>query len=321
MIATRVRRLAVGLYLLTKTQKAVRLGLRATWVWGAVYLLAWGLNKAFGWFPNSDHWIVAGGVAAFLILARVVLPWVNVERFLWNVDRRLGLQEQASAAWEVARKLDDKSQSDLLKRKPEIFERSRMETYLLEDVYPKLLVVGRRVWRYGWYLKLDIIANLVVWLLLLIVFLSGLRGIPQLPGFSPGIIPAAGSDPDGKSVLPSGVPGLEEGEVESDESTGGPGQDGDTESGAPPRETESAAAEPVERLSGEGESFVLPVEEASELLQAGNAVEAEGGEGSSAEPGASVNVPPAADVVEGVLDPYTLPWNYRDVVEEYFSPR
>ncbi|MBN2501014.1 MAG: hypothetical protein JXB38_09580 [Anaerolineales bacterium] len=297
MMATRVRRLALGLYLLTKAQKMLRLVLRAGWVWGAVYLLAWGLNQAFGWFPHSDNWIVAGGIAAFVVLAQIVLPWVNVEHFLWNVDRRLGLQEQASAAWETTRKLDP----------------APVETLLLEDVYPKLLVVTRRVWRYGWALKLDLVANVIVWLLLLVVFLSGLRGIPQIPGFNTGIIPAAGSDPSAESILPSGVPGLEEGEVEPEQAESEPEE--------PVEESEPAAVEPVERLTGEGESFVLPVEEASDLLQAGNTVEETGGEDSVGGPGASVNPPPVGDEIEGVLDPYTLPWNYRHVVEEYFSPR
>jgi hypothetical protein len=299
VIAARVRKLAISLYLLTKGQKMLRLALRATWVWGAVYLLGWALNQLFGWFPQSTTWIAAGGVAAFLVLAQIVLPLVNVAQFMWNVDRRLGLQEQASAAWDVV-------------HKP---ERSPVDTYLLEDVYPRLLEVRRRVLRYGWYLKLDVIANLIVWALLLTVFLSGLRGIPSIPAFDVGVLPLAGSDPGAEGILPNGVPGLDDGEGQGDQSPD------EGEEPEPPPEEPPAPAESAARLDGTGEELLLPIEQASELLQAGAAVEeATGEDEAGGAPGDAYDVSPT-DVNEGVFDPYTLPWHDRDVVEEYFSPR
>jgi hypothetical protein len=83
----------------------MRLGLRAVWLWLAGVLLAWGANALWGWLPDSRTWFLAGLALSLLPLAEFLRSLSPRSRWVWTMDRRLGLQEQVSTAWSMLRDL------------------------------------------------------------------------------------------------------------------------------------------------------------------------------------------------------------------------
>jgi hypothetical protein len=202
MRAGSFRLLAIATYILTKVQKSLRLLLRAFWTCGAVYILGWFLNRQFGWFSDPKLWFQAGLAVAGINIIRIFIPHLSLDRFLWRLDRRLELKEQVSTAWEVSRKKD----------------RGILGNLLIKDAILMLSQVIKRISRYGWFLRWDVLASIIVAIVLVVIFLTRFLASPSVPGYESGILPSSSGDPSAQDIYPSGIPGMEPGE--SDEQAG-----------------------------------------------------------------------------------------------------
>ena len=197
MISNRFLRKIRSLYWLVRIQRFFRVLLRSTWIGGAGYLLAWGANTLWGWLPDSSSWSMFGASLALLNLLTLIFRRSSFKNFVWNIDRKLGMNEQLSTAVELINK-----DGELLSEE------------LIEDSLALIPGLRKRIIGKGWRLMGEVEALIIVLILLLMVYLAGIGPIPLfLPG-GLGFLPGLGRDPNAEGVFPSGLPGMTPGDAE-----------------------------------------------------------------------------------------------------------
>lgn len=185
------RKKTSSIYRLALFQKGLRILLRATWMGGAGYLFGWCLNEYWGWFPNSNSWMWITLVFVFFNLIVVFIKPTSHQRFLWRVDRKLNYKEQISTANQVAE-----------------FKKESISDSLVEDAIRFLPEIKGRIVDQGWNLRGEIESAVIIFILLLIVFISSFEfNLPVGPGGF-GLFPSLTQDPSADNVFPSGIPGL-----------------------------------------------------------------------------------------------------------------
>lgn len=205
--------------LLVWMQRAVRLFIRAIWMGAAAYLSVWVAHVYWGFFPNPKTWLAAGMILATPSLVGIILPWPRLSRLAWALDRRLGLREQISAAWETA----------------QTSASGQVPAALLADATGLLEQAQVRILRRGWFLGRDLLSGLIVATLFLLFSWANLgHSLPDLPGAGAVRLPALGEDPRAEQVFPSGLPGL----VQPPPASALPGQSAADNPGAEDRLTE-----------------------------------------------------------------------------------
>ena len=185
-----------SLYRLARLQKMLRILLRSTWIGGTGFLIGWGANALWGWFPESSTWLGMGISLAVVNFLTIFYRPVSFEQFIWNLDRKMGLNEQLSAACEI-----------------DSVDVGSINTQLSDESLNLIPDLRKRVFRKGWRLRGEVESLLIVFILFFMVFLSGLGNIPAfLPG-GLGFLPGLGSDPNAEGIFPSGFPGVTPGEL------------------------------------------------------------------------------------------------------------
>jgi hypothetical protein len=144
------------LHSLAWLQRGLRLGLRALWLGGAGFLFGWGVNALWGWLPSVRYWLLAGLFFALIPLYGLAFSLSGRKRWVWTMDRRLGLKEQASTAWEVLQR----------------GEPDEMSEALVADVLRVIPRVRRRMLNRGWFLERDLVAAAIVFCLGALVLIS-----------------------------------------------------------------------------------------------------------------------------------------------------
>ncbi|HUF37396.1 MAG TPA: hypothetical protein VMN57_02635 [Anaerolineales bacterium] len=202
---------------LVLTQRSLRLLARAAWLGLSGFLIAWGLNALYGWFPDSRAWTLAGiafAAPAFLAAFRP-LP---LDRLAWRMDRLLGLREQVTTALSV-------------ETGPAASPHGPVTGALLTDVAGRFPDLRRRIAGRGWDLARDLEALAVVLLLLATVIGSHRAGTQfRTPDAETTPLTALGTAPGFEDVFPSGIPGLSQGAP--DGAGGNPGAPGPGEAAA-----------------------------------------------------------------------------------------
>jgi hypothetical protein len=185
------------LYRIVVAQKATRIILRAAWLGGAVYLLCWGVNGLWGVLPRSNYWVLFAVIVSFGTLATLLFKPSSQQAFLWRVDGRFDLKEQVSTAYEVAIKKEGSRPAE-----------QPLEKLLIEDADRLMPGITRKVIDKGWGIRDDVESTVIVLMMLLIVYLSGMESFSTaIPGSGLGILPGLGSDPTFRDVFSSGIPG------------------------------------------------------------------------------------------------------------------
>ena len=203
------------LYRLVLIQHAVRLILRAVWLGGAVYLLCWGIHAWWGVLPDPAIWIGLSSLVGLLTLLTIFFKRKRMEDFLWRADRLFSQKEQLSTAYQAAVKKHGDTGS------------GEVTTALISDAAKLIPAITRRVLARGWRLRNDLEAAIIVGLLILVVYISGLEALSTSNfGSELGLIPAAGSDPSFGDVFPSGIPGDTRGGDIGAAGEAGEGEDG-----------------------------------------------------------------------------------------------
>jgi hypothetical protein len=178
---------------LVYTQRSIRLIFRSFWLLGAGYLIGWGCNSIWGWFPDRNNWLLLGILFSIVPVFNIFFPLPRVERLLWQVDRRLGYKEQISTAYEVI-------QTGIS---------SEITEQLIEEVLRFSTEIRYRILRKGWFLEREILSLVIIIFLYWLVFSGGLTVLPlSLPETQVKQIPPLGNDPSANIVFPAGIPGL-----------------------------------------------------------------------------------------------------------------
>ena len=185
-----------GLRCLVTFQRLLKAALRAAWLAGAGLLAAWALPQIGGAALNS---ILAVGAAGALALAGIIpifWKWPSIKRFVWRLDRLLGLKEQVSTAWSV----------------PQTELATLLAPALQQDVLALLPGVRRRILLRGWNSLGEVISLLVVLVLGAAVYMGSVPASPlgrlsaapaaQAPAFQ-------AQEPARADVLPKGVLSLD----------------------------------------------------------------------------------------------------------------
>lgn len=138
-----------ALFALALFQRTTRLLVQAAWLFGAGFLIGWSLQVGWQAMPKVQHWIALGALMAAPPLLGLFIP-VRLRSLLWTLDRRLGLQEQASAAWQAARRK----------------ESTAIPTLLYTETADQVQAATGRMLLRGWYLGRDLLSCLMVAVLL-----------------------------------------------------------------------------------------------------------------------------------------------------------
>jgi hypothetical protein len=210
-----------GLHNLARLQRSLRFGVRAIWLGVGGVILGWGMNAVWGWLPNPLAWYALGIALALFPLAGIVNAFASRKPWVWLLDRRLGLHEQVSTAWEVAN--SGKSQG--------------IGRLLVQDVLELLPRIRARMLNRGWYLEVDLVSAAIVMLLAGVLLASGL-----LNPFSD----LLGEGPAAFNPPPPPLPPLEQHVPQIPQPGDQPG--GDPEGGQQP-----GAEQPGGQGSGEGQ--------------------------------------------------------------------
>jgi hypothetical protein len=187
-------------------------------------------------------------------------------RWVWALDRRLGLQQQVSTAFEVSRQAAAPS--------PE----GTVSEALMADVLAYLPQVRERMLRRGWFLERDLVAALLVLLLALMAYSSTwIRSYADLIGQMSGDI----SQPSGmmppSAALPPPPASQQQGGAQPGEGQPAPGQDGqgegEQEGGEGQPQTSGLDTEAMERALkelGQDLSGQAPTYDLGQALQQGD---------------------------------------------------
>ena len=192
-------------------QKTITMFLRAAWIGGAAYLLCWGTNQLWGWFPDQGSWLFYAGLVSILVLASVLLKRKPTLGFVWRLDRAFGLRQQVYTAYEIL-----KSDADAAAT-----EDPGMQELLDSQALGRLPAIRRELADRGWQFRREFESTIVVLILLLIVYLSSVGDISRLSsGFGTGFLPLLGRDPTASEVFSGGIPG-ETSETAPEQGAGG----------------------------------------------------------------------------------------------------
>ena len=196
-------------------QKAVTQFLRAAWLGGAAYLLFWGTNQLWGWFPDQGRWVWYSAGLSVLVFGSVFLKRKPTKGFVWRLDRSFKLKEQVYTAYEN------------LDAGEEVGVDPGMQALLGSEAVNQLPKIRRQIVDQGGHYRREFESTIVVLILLLIVYLANVGNISRLPGgFGSGFLPLLGRDPTASDVFSGGIPG-ETRENEPSEGVGGTTSIGD----------------------------------------------------------------------------------------------
>jgi hypothetical protein len=189
------------LYRIVIAQQVTRIILRAAWLGGAVYLICWGVNAFWSVLPDSKYWVIIALAVSIGTLTTLVFRARSRKEFLWRVDQRFDLKEQVSTAYEVSTEKQERGPAG-----------QQLDNLLVEDANKMMPSITRKVIDNGWGIRSDVEATVIVLMMLLTVYLSGLESFSNAIPFSGlGILPGVGGDPSLHDVFPSGIPGDTEG--------------------------------------------------------------------------------------------------------------
>jgi len=159
---------------LARIQNLTRLGIRMLWLFGGGAILGWGIYQLWGLLPSSNLWLLTGLILASFPFVQFILAAKNQSDWTWMLDRRLGLREQVSTAFEIAETRQTTTVSDAL----------------IQDVLVLLPQIRARLIEKGWYLRRDLVSLLIVGLLGATLLAASLLGSyskrlapPELAGF------------------------------------------------------------------------------------------------------------------------------------------
>ena len=173
-------------------QRTLRLLLRAVWTGLSGYLIGWGINDLYGSLPDTRIWLAFGFILALPFLLVIFRP-LPLPRLTWNLDRRFGLREQLSAAWQTAQQS----------------EPNRLSTLLIADAEALLPAQNNRILHRGWFLSRDILAALIVTTLFLAInAFNAYNTTLAAPEAVPLDLPPLAEAPTYDDLFPSGIPGL-----------------------------------------------------------------------------------------------------------------
>jgi hypothetical protein len=122
---------------------------------------------------------------------------VSLKQFIWNIDRKLGLYEQLSAAFEI-----------------DSVGNESVTAQLIDESLNLMPDLRKRILFKGWRLRGEIESFIIVLILFIMVFISGLGAIPSFFPGGFGFLPGLGSDPNAEGIFPSGYPGVTPGDAE-----------------------------------------------------------------------------------------------------------
>lgn len=219
----------VELYAVSSLQRSLRLLPRAFWMGAAGGMLAWGANALWGVLPHPASWVFVGlafalvpVIAIWAALFPVLFSLAPHKQWIWRVDRRLGMREQFSTAWEVA----------------ERGESGPVASLLVQEMLHALPRARRRLLKGAWFNKIDLFASLLA--VMMVCFLLAAMLLqpnpanraqePAAPGAAPeqaappeaGEQPGAGQSDQGETG--EGGEGGEGGESGGAEGEGQPGE-------------------------------------------------------------------------------------------------
>ncbi len=181
-------------------QRGFRWALRSAWLTGLSFLVTWLLAHFFGWLPGLWLRVGLSFFVGLIPLCIGLLSRPEAGALAWRMDRRLGLQERISTAWEVARAKETANP---------------LEKTLLDEASQSLPEIHLQVLRHGWGAGRDLLVLIlvVVALSVMLVLTFPLPQLPQipLPGSGNGVLPALGGEPSAEDVFPGDVPGMPEG--------------------------------------------------------------------------------------------------------------
>jgi hypothetical protein len=178
-------------------QKMVHLTLRAAWVGGAVYLMCWGTNRIWGWFPNQRFWGLIALCVSLLVIGSIFLVSQLSGKFVWRLDRGFSLQEQVYTLYEV-----------LQEGGPDADKQPGIQELIDSEDIARIPNVRREVVDKGWIVKEEFEATIVVLILLIIVYLTSVSSIVQISSIkTTGVLPVLGVDPSADQIFADGIPG------------------------------------------------------------------------------------------------------------------
>lgn len=187
------RRRLSRLWLLLGLQRALRLLVRAAWLFPAGFILAWALNEYTGLLPGVTSWLLAGAALAAPALLGIGLLRPRPERFAWRLDRTYGYQEQVSGGWQAVR---DGSEGPVVES-------------LFAEVGAALSQVRNRILLFGWFLLKDLLSLGIVLLALWLLFLQPPPPPPvEVEAVQVEALPPLGTDPTAAQIFPGDVPGV-----------------------------------------------------------------------------------------------------------------
>jgi hypothetical protein len=180
-------------------QRGFRWLLRSFWSSALVFLLTWVFHHFFGWFPGLWLRLGLSFAAGMVPLVVVFLSRPDAHDLAWRMDRRLGLQERLSTAWEVA-----------VQERPV----NPLEESLVQDASQSLPEIHLQVLRHGWGAARDflILGLVLVALVVMLVLTFPLPELPTIPfpGSGDGVVPGLGGEPSAEEIFPGNVPGMPE---------------------------------------------------------------------------------------------------------------
>jgi hypothetical protein len=153
------------------------------------YLIGWSLNRIFGWLPGQTNWIILALIMGFFPLLGIPFSWLKIQHFAWRLDRKLGLNEQVSTAFQEIRENAE----------------GVVQSGLIEAAFLQLGFAQKRILRKGWYLSQDLLSLLIIAVMAGTVFISTQRmaEAPQSAGNVPfEKLPALVPEPVAETRLP-----------------------------------------------------------------------------------------------------------------------
>ncbi|MBN2045158.1 MAG: hypothetical protein JW757_09080 [Anaerolineales bacterium] len=187
------------LFRIALVQKAVIVLLRAAWVGGGVYILCWGTNRLWSWFPQQDGWTVYAALVAIAILVSLLRYLRPNRAFVWRLDRTFELGEQVFTAYERIHALGEGSRQD-----------PGTQMLLESEAVANLPKIRRRVIGHSWQFQREIESTIVVLLMLVVIYLAGIGSLDLISaGSESGLLPPVPKEPQARDIFRRGIPGEE----------------------------------------------------------------------------------------------------------------
>ena len=175
---------------LVQYQRISRMVIRALWFFGIAYFLMMCIGILASWDDKDKYALWIGLVFSLVPLVTFFTSKRSMESFLWVLDRRLGLKEQISAAWQTLKNKENNPFVDLLHQDVHV---------LLKNIYLNIRAKG-------WYLTNDgIMLVCAVILVYCVLSFSALR--PELSDSYQSLppLPPMNSEPTHEDIFPEGI--------------------------------------------------------------------------------------------------------------------